>query len=132
MMRFAIIQDGSVVNIAVANTGADISLGEQQSLIATETANIGDTYDGESFHSSPSEPVAPLTTIFKADIWRRATDAEAAIIDAELNAQPVRLRRMWQDSQTLATTDEMYPAVYAAFLAAFGEERAKQLLAPSS
>lgn len=72
------------------------------------------------------------TVIFKADIWRRATDAEAATIDAALNAQPVRLRRMWQDSQTLATSDEMYPLVSAAFAQAFGSARAAELLEPTA
>lgn len=72
------------------------------------------------------------TIIYKADIWRRASDAEAVIIDAALNAQPIRLRRMWQDSQTLATTDEMYPVVLQAFQAAFGVERAKELLEPTA
>lgn len=75
---------------------------------------------------------AAKTIIFKADIWRLATDAEAATIDAALNAQPVRLRRMWQDSQTLATTDEMYPMVKAAFEQAFGVARAAELLEPTA
>ncbi|WP_454813753.1 hypothetical protein [Labrys neptuniae] len=75
---------------------------------------------------------AAKTVIFKADIWRRATDVEAATIDAQLNAQPVRLRRMWQDSQTLSTGDEMYPIVKAAFDAAFGGDRAAELLEPTA
>lgn len=72
------------------------------------------------------------TIIYKADIWRRATDAEASIIDGALNSQPVRLRRLWQDSQTLATTDEMYPVVLQAFQEAFGVGRARTLLEPSA
>ncbi|WP_448950591.1 hypothetical protein [Labrys neptuniae] len=86
--------------------------------------------DGDGWKAPP--PVAPpasaFTVVHKADIWRRATDAEATTIDAQLNAQSVRLRRMWQDSQTLSTMDELYPAVQAAFVSAFGAERAKELL----
>jgi hypothetical protein len=78
------------------------------------------------------EDIPPLTIIFKADIWRRATEAEAEAIDARLNAQPLRLRRLWQDSQFLATTDEHYPAIRDAFVAAFGAERARQLLEPTA
>jgi hypothetical protein len=80
------------------------------------------------------ETPVPLvkTVIYKADIWRRATDAEAITIDAQLNAQPVRLRRMWQDSQTLSTGDEMYPAIRAAFEQAFGADRAAELLEPTA
>lgn len=84
-----------------------------------------------AFLESLAAGVAP-TVIYKADIWRRATDAEAATIDAQLNAQPIRLRRMWQDSQTLTTSDEMYSAVKAAFESAFGTERAADLLAPTA
>ncbi|MDZ5448969.1 hypothetical protein [Labrys sp. ZIDIC5] len=76
--------------------------------------------------------VPKLTVIYKADIWRRATEEEAEIIDAQLNSQPIRLRRMWQDSQTLATTDEMYASVKSAFESAFGAERAAQLLEPTA
>jgi len=78
-----------------------------------------------------SSPFFPIV-IYKADIWRRATDAEAVTIDAQLNAQPVRLRRMWQDSQMLSTSDEMYPIIKTAFIAAFGRARADVLLAPSA
>lgn len=84
-----------------------------------------------AFLESLAAGVAP-TVIYKADIWRRATDAEATTIDAALNAQPVRLRRMWQDSQTLATSDEMYPLVSAAFAQAFGSARAAELLEPTA
>lgn len=83
----------------------------------------------------PLPPVLPLpvrTRIFKADIWRRATDAEAVTIDAALQAQPVRLRRLWDDAQWLETTDELYPSLQAAFVAAFGAARAAELLEPSA
>lgn len=82
----------------------------------------------------PVDPPPPLvlTRIFKADIWRRTTDAEAAIIDGALQAQPVRMRRLWDDSQWLETTDELYPTLEAAFVAAFGAKRAAELLAPSA
>lgn len=89
----------------------------------------GDDAEVEAFLTS----IAPkMTIIYKADIWRRATEEEAEIIDAQLNAQPIRLRRMWQDSQILATTDEMYGPVKAAFESAFGAERAAALLEPTA
>lgn len=72
------------------------------------------------------------TVIYKRDIWLRATDDEASRIDARLDEQPVRLRRIWQDSQTLSTADEMYPILLEALKVAFGEERAKALLEPTA
>lgn len=76
-------------------------------------------------------PMAVIDVIAKADVWRRATDAEAAVIDAQLNAQSVRLRRLWQDAQDIRSTDELYPLIFDGFVAAFGEARAVELLAPS-
>lgn len=68
---------------------------------------------------------------YKADIWRRATDEEAEIIDAMLSAQPIRLRRLWADSEYLAHTDELWLMISSAAIQAFGETRAGELLAVS-
>lgn len=77
--------------------------------------------------------IAPKKTIiFKADIWRRASDAEAQVIDLQLSAQPIRLQRMWQDSQTLSVNDEFYLRIRDAFVVAFGDVRAAQLLEPTA
>lgn len=77
--------------------------------------------------------IAPKkTVIFKADIWRRASDAEAQVIDLQLSAQPIRLQRMWQDSQTLSVDDQLYPRIRDAFVVAFGDVRAAQLLEPTA
>lgn len=85
----------------------------------------------KTIYAVEDAPPPPPTVIFKADIWRRATEAEAETLDALLSAQPARLRRMWSDSQTLMSSDEMYPVVLAAVTQAFGENRASELLAPS-
>lgn len=73
----------------------------------------------------------PVTITYKADIWRRATDAEAEIMDQMLNAQPIRMRRMWTDAVHLMSNDELFATIQAALTAAFGEARAAELLAPS-
>ncbi|GLS18138.1 hypothetical protein GCM10007874_11540 [Labrys miyagiensis] len=73
-----------------------------------------------------------LTVILKADIWRRATDDEAVTIDTQLKAAPIRLQRMWADSQTLTTTDPLYPMIEQGFVAAFGNDRAAELLQPTA
>ena len=76
----------------------------------------------------PPRPVI----ISKADIWRRATDAEAEAIDAYLEAQPVRIRNLFRDAEYLSSDDALFPNLVDAFVSAFGEARAAELLAPSS
>lgn len=73
----------------------------------------------------------PKSKLYKADIWRRATDAEATTIDAMLSAQPVKLRRLWADASFLSTTDELFTLIQAAATQAFGATRAAQLLEPT-
>lgn len=83
----------------------------------------------EEIAALPPPPPLPPRRIAKADIWRRVTDAEAVSLDALLNAQPVRLRRMWEDAQYLSTDDELYPQVEAALVGLFGASRTAELLA---
>ncbi len=75
--------------------------------------------------------VLVLTRVLKADIWRRVTDPEAAIIDSHLNALPVRLRRLWADSTYLDVNDEMYPPLLAQLTGALGVNRAAAILEPT-
>ncbi|NVO13909.1 MAG: hypothetical protein HXX10_07720 [Rhodoplanes sp.] len=72
----------------------------------------------------------PLTRLYKSTVWRRATDAEASTIDAQLQAAPARLRRLWDDSTVLDTDAAEFAALSAGFVAAFGQSRAGELLAP--
>lgn len=70
--------------------------------------------------------------LFKADVWRRATDEEAEIIDATLAAAPVRLRRLWADSREFDTLADDFALIRAPMVKAFGDDRAAVLLAPSA
>ena len=83
----------------------------------------------EEIAALPPSPPPPPRRIAKADIWRRVTDAEAVLLDALLNAQPVRLRRMWEDAQYLSTDDDLFPQVEAALVGLFGAPRTAELLA---
>lgn len=68
----------------------------------------------------------------KAAFWMRVTDAEAEQIDALLEAQPAKMRRLWTDAQYLDHTHPMYPQVLSALTSLLGEARANELLAESS
>ena len=74
----------------------------------------------------------------KADIWRRATDEEAEVIDAllrdppsDLGMSPVKLRRLWEDATSIDHTDPLFETIRAIAVQHFGEERADALLKPS-
>ena len=84
--------------------------------------------------TSPGWP--PATS--KADIWRRATDAEAEVIDAllrdpppDLGMSPVKLRRLWDDATSIDHTDPLFGTIRAIAVQHFGEERADAILKPS-
>lgn len=78
----------------------------------------------------PPPPTVVVT--YKADIWRRATDAEAEAIQASIDAQPARKRNLFRDALYLQHDDLEFAELRAGFTAAFGEARAKELLAVSA
>lgn len=86
---------------------------------------------GMEAYEQATPPVEPKTKVYKSDIWRRMTDAEADIADAALNSQSARLRRLWADSGYLLTTDELFPLVAGALGQAFGAARAAEILMPT-
>ncbi len=77
----------------------------------------------------PGEP-APLTKTHKATIWRRVSDEEAELLDAALLTAPLRLRRMFEAAQYLDIGAPDYPTLRSGVVAALGEERAAEVLAP--
>lgn len=91
-----------------------------------EAAHMGDAL---TYEPSLTDTLPGPRVIYKADIWRRATDDEAVTMDTMLNSQSVRLRRMWADAVNLSEDDELFPVIHAALAAEFGEERAEELLA---
>jgi hypothetical protein len=80
---------------------------------------------------SPGPGPAPVTRTLKSDIWRRCTDEEAELLEAALNAAPVRLRRLFDDSTILESNWPEYETLRAGIVGAVGEERAAELLAAS-
>lgn len=88
-------------------------------------------YEPEVGAEAPEDAEAAPIRVYKADIWRRSTDEEAEIIDAALSAQPVRLRNLFRDAAFLSSDDELYEPLRSAFVSAFGQARAVELLAAS-
>lgn len=75
-------------------------------------------------------PSAPAIT-YKADIYRRCTDAEADAIEMALASAPVRKRRLFEESQYLDHSDEAFAFAQEALVGMFGKKRAGELLAAS-
>lgn len=90
-----------------------------------------DTYiDGAAVKGGNGTVVPEIVgKTYKADIWRRATDEEAATIDAQISAQPIKLRNLFRDCDHLSHADPYFSALKAGFVAAFGQKRADELLA---
>lgn len=80
----------------------------------------------------PPEVIVPPAKTYKADIWRRATDAEAETIVAVLSQQSVRKQRLFNDATILDHADPEFTELKAGFVQAFGQARADELLAPSA
>lgn len=108
-----------------------IVLHEFEQTSAARYAIIGKRFDfatGEFV----DPPAAPKTILPKVTLWRRLTDAEADALDITLAAAPTRLRRLFEAAVHLDTADPDYPAIRAIFVAALGEERADEVLAPEA
>lgn len=123
-----VVTDGYV---ALANTNAySVSLGVGGVLFeAPADSGIEEKWLYDAVSGLFSAPPIPPRVVYKADIWRRASEAEAETMDAMLNSQPVRLRRMWEDAVHLQSNDELFATIEAALTSAFGSERASELLA---
>ncbi|MDN3592118.1 hypothetical protein [Methylobacterium adhaesivum] len=74
------------------------------------------------------EPDVPFE-LFKTDVLSRMTDDELDGFDEELATASTRERRMWIDCTRLVSTDPYFEGLKAKFAAAFGEDRAKAILA---
>ncbi len=118
--------DGSFVAI-INEMPYHITLDDERYAVAKDKADaLGNALPFEPAPPMP-EPVV-MTKIYKSDIWRRATDAEAVTIKTGLLQQPVRLQELWQSVSYISTTDELYTALRAGFVAVFGEARTNDLL----
>lgn len=81
----------------------------------------------------PNDPgfVIKPTRVFKADIWKRCTDAEYDAIQAVIAGTPPRIQGIFRDANYLSVDDDLYPLVLAGASQAVGAERAAELLEPT-
>jgi hypothetical protein len=76
-MRYAIIENGVVVNVAVA----DAEFAAAQGWVSCpDTAQIGDTYDGQTFTPAPPAPPPPeLPKPTKEELLAKLQELQAQI-----------------------------------------------------
>ncbi|CUW37699.1 conserved protein of unknown function [Magnetospirillum sp. XM-1] len=110
MIRTAIIENGIVTNVVMHDSGSDWVAPEGAALVASETASLGDCWDGSQFTAQPPSPeqinagirarlaetdarsVRSLRAILEAQAAGTAPEAADVAMLAELNAQAALLR----------------------------------------
>lgn len=95
-------------------------------------AVCGMIWDGTSLSAPVIDPVPAPALTYKADLWRRATDDEAAVIWQALSQQPIRKQRLFADCDYLDHADADFAEFRDGLVSAFGQPRADELLAPSA
>ena len=100
----------------------------------TPPANVAPAdlrWDGAAWQQDGAIVGRPVNyRISKDAIWRRATDDEAEAMEQALAAQPIRIRRIYEGATHLQTGDELFALLEGAMVQLFGDDRARELLAP--
>lgn len=74
----------------------------------------------------------PVTVVYSVDLWSRMTDAEADQVGAAMEAQPFRIRRIFESANSYREDHELWPLLAQIATTLFGAERATEILAPSA
>lgn len=85
---------------------------------------------GQTVYVTKQRELAKKVT-YKADLWRRTTEEEAALIVESLDSQPINFKMLFQDALFLDHLHEEFALVQDVLTQLFGEERSVELLEPS-
>lgn len=105
---------------------AETGLAEERAMTPAEIAEI------EAGAHEPIPLPEPVTVVYSVDLWSRMTDAEADQVGAAMAEQPFRVRKIFETANSYRSDHELWPLLVQIATALFGEERAAQILAPSS
>jgi hypothetical protein len=81
-MRIAIVKNGVVVNVVLAEAVEDVAAGVGETLIPHESAGPGWTFDGTTLTPPPAPVPEPVRVITPREFRQRFTDTEQAGIMA--------------------------------------------------
>lgn len=108
-----------------------IVISEVRHLEFIENAGGRRFIDGEIVVFEPPS-VTPVIVIFAVDLWSRMTNGEADQVGAAMAEQPFRIRKIFETANSYRSDHELWPLLVQIATTLFGEERAAQILAPSS
>lgn len=80
----------------------------------------------------------PVAVVYAVDLWTRldggedGNSGEVAQVIAEMEQQPIRIRKIFDSATSYRSDHELWPLLQQIATTLFGEERAAQILAPSS
>lgn len=80
----------------------------------------------------------PVTVVYGVDFWTRldggedGNSGEVAQVMAAMEQQPIRTRKIFETANSFRSDHELWPLLNQLAITLFGEERAAQILAPSS
>lgn len=92
----------------------------------------------EAFAAAPNPFGEPATVVYAVDLWTRldggedGNSGEVAQVIAEMEQQPIRIRKIFDSATSYRSDHELWPLLQQIATTLFGEERAAQILAPSS
>lgn len=126
-MRVAIIEGGTVANVIVVEGGATPDGG-----VPSDTANIGDLWDGENFTPAPPAPEPSQFERDEARYRKRAAvkDALLAYMAAD-NMSRVR-NGVWTVPQLISLMDDPAVASANAYMSTLSYELAAQAIADAA
>lgn len=79
-----------------------------------------------------------VVTLYQIDLWTRldggkdGNGGEVAKVLAAMEQQPIRIRKIFESATSYRSDHELWPLLKEIATALFGEERAAEILAPSS
>lgn len=76
-------------------------------------------------------PPDPVTVVDAVDFWSRLTDEEADQVEAVMQTQPFRIRKIFETAQTFRSDHELWPLLLQIANGLFSPERVAVILASS-
>ncbi|CUX41790.1 hypothetical protein AGR7C_Lc100170 [Agrobacterium deltaense Zutra 3/1] len=79
----------------------------------------------------------PATVVYAVDLWTRldgggdGNSGEVAQVIAEIEQQPIRIRKIFDSATSYRSDHELWPLLQQIATTLFGAERAAEILAPS-
>jgi len=92
----------------------------------------------EAFAAAPNPFGELVTVVYSVDFWTRldggadGNSGEVAQVLAAMEQQPIRTRKIFETANSFRSDHELWPLLQQLATGLFGEERAAQILAPSS